>query len=50
MNARPVQPQNNREILIGQAPRDMEWLRQLLAQAAQAKIELVRAEEGVEKL
>jgi len=50
LNARPVQPQNNREILIGQAPRDMQWLRGLLAQAAQAKAEPAVTEEGAEQL
>jgi len=34
LNARPVQPQNNREITIGQVPLDMDWLRGAFAQAA----------------
>ena len=50
LNARPVQPQNNREILIGQAPRDMEWLRGLLAQASLAKAVQATAQDGVEQL
>ena len=36
LNARPVQPQNNREITIGQAPVDAGWLRDALAQAVQS--------------
>ena len=35
MNARPVQPQNNREITIGQAPGDAGWLRDAVAQSVQ---------------
>jgi len=35
MNARPVQPQNNREITIGQAPVDAGWLRDAVAQSVQ---------------
>ena len=42
--------QNNREILSGQAPRDMQWLRGLLAQATQAKVESAAAVEGADKL
>ena len=44
LNARPVQPQNNREIQIGQAPRDMLWLRDMLAQAAQARLAMASAQ------
>jgi hypothetical protein len=44
LNARPVQPQNNREIQIGQAPRDMLWLRDMLAQTAQAGLAMASAE------
>lgn len=50
LNARPVQPQNNREILIGQAPQDMQWLRDLLAQAAVANAALAASDGGAEKL
>jgi carbonic anhydrase len=44
LNARPVQPQNNREIQIGQAPLDMLWLRDMLAQTAQAGLAMASAE------
>ena len=48
MNARPVQPQNNREITIGQAPLDMNWLRAAWAQAAHVNAPM--AVEGVAAL
>ena len=48
MNARPVQPQNNREISISQAPVDAGWLRDAIAQAAQENAPM--AFEGVAKL
>jgi hypothetical protein len=48
LNARPVQPQNNREITISQAPVDASWLRDAMAQAAQENAPM--AFEGVAKL
>lgn len=48
MNARPVQPQNNREITIGQAPVDMNWLRDAIAQAVQ--LNAMMAAEGAQAL
>ena len=48
LNARPVQPQNNREITISQAPVDAGWLRDAMAQATQENAPM--AFEGVAKL
>jgi len=48
LNARPVQPQNNREITISQAPGDAGWLRDAMAQATQENAPM--AFEGVAKL
>jgi carbonic anhydrase len=48
LNARPVQPQNNREISISQAPVDAGWL--LGAMALSAQESAFMAVEGVAKL
>jgi len=48
LNARPVQPQNNREITISQAPVDAGWL--LGAMALSAQESAFMAVEGVAKL
>jgi hypothetical protein len=48
LNARPVQPQNNREITISQAPVDAGWL--LGAMALSAQEGAFMAVEGVAKL
>ena len=48
LNARPVQPQNNREITISQAPVDAGWLRDLMALAARETA--LMDFEGVAKL
>lgn len=49
LNARPVQPQNNREIQIGQAPMGMHWLRDILAQTTLPPVAL-EATEAAETL